>query len=176
MNPMRIDPVKQPEAYIEDLLGKLGNQDPLLVMADTPVELAARLADVDDDRAAERPEAKSWSIREIVGHLADTEWVHGYRIRIALTQNEALQPGYDQDLMVDRLEHNERSLADLLDEFKVLRELNLEMYERMKGEPWSRTSIHAERGEESVERFINLLAGHDLRHLDQVDRTLEALA
>jgi len=32
--------------------------------------------------------------------------------------------------------------------------------------------LHAERGEESVERIVLMMAGHDINHLEQVERLL----
>lgn len=173
---MGADPVTEFEAYRDELLGLLGDQDPLLVLRDTSAELVARLKDLADTDAARRPEPDAWSVKEIVGHLGDTEWVYGYRVRLMLTHERPGMPGYDQDLMVAGLEHNDRSLGELLDEFEALRRLNLALYDRTRGEAWKRVGVHQERGEESVELNVRLLAGHDLRHLRQVDRTLNALA
>lgn len=169
---MGADPVTEFAAYRDELLGMLGDQDPLLVLRDTAAELAARLDALSEEDASRRPEPDAWSVREVIGHLADTEWVYGYRIRLMLTHDRPGIPGYDQDLMVDGLEHNERPLDELLDEFELLRERNLELYERTRGDAWTRVGVHSERGEESVDLSIRLLAGHDLRHLRQVDRTL----
>lgn len=172
---MGADPVAEFEAYREELLAMLGDQDPLLVLRDTAAELVARLTGLSDEYAARRPEPDAWSVKEIVGHLADTEWVYGYRIRLMLSHERPGMPGYDQDLMVKGLAHNHDSLLRLLDEFEALRERNLALYSRTRGEAWRRVGVHSERGEESVELSISLLAGHDLRHLKQVDRTLSAV-
>ena len=172
---MGADPVTEFEAYRQELLAMLGDQDPLLVLRDTPAELAARLEGLSDVDSARRPGPGAWSVKEVVGHLADTEWVYGYRVRLMLSHERPDMPGYDQDLMVAGLEHNDRPLAGLLDEFEALRRRNLELYGRIEGEAWKRVGVHEERGEESVELNIRLLAGHDLLHLRQVDRTLGAV-
>ncbi len=172
---MGADPVAEFEAYRDELLNLLGGQDPLVVLQDTPAKLDARFSGIADDLAAERPRPGAWSVKEIVGHLADTEWVFGYRIRVVLTHDSPPIPGYDQDLMVAGLEHNNRVLYELQGEFRVLRERNLDLYRRTEGQAWQRVGIHSERGAESVELNLRLLAGHDLRHLDQIERTIEAM-
>ena len=172
---MGADPVAEFEQYRNELLGLLGSQDPLIVLEDTPAELAARFTGLDEAQASKRPGEGAWSVNEIVGHLADTEWVFGYRVRVMLTHDSPPIPGYDQDLMVAGLAHHERPLPALVEEFQTLRRLNLALYRRTRGEAWEREGVHAERGRESVDLSIRLLAGHDLRHLSQIERTLAAL-
>lgn len=170
------DPVTEFEAYREELLELLGDRDPLQVLAETPGRLADRLGDLPDEVAGRRPGANAWSVKEVVGHLCDTEWVYGYRVRVILTHDEPAIPGYDQDLAVKGLAHNERPLGELLDEFRTLRAMNLGLYRRSQGPSWERVGMHAERGAESVELNIRLLAGHDFRHERQIERTLSETA
>jgi hypothetical protein len=170
------DPVTEFEAYRDELLERLGDGDPLERLAATPGDLAERLAGLDEPTAAQRPGEGAWSVKEVVGHLGDTEWVYGYRMRMMLTHDRPGIPGYDQDTMVAGLDHNARALEELLDEQRRLREWNVALYRRSRGPAWERVGMHAERGPESVDLSIRLLAGHDLRHLDQIDRTLKIVA
>ena len=111
-------------------------------------------------------------MKEILGHLGDSEWVYGYRLRMMLTHEKPAIAGYDQDVMVTGMAHNERPISMLLEEFRRLRGLNVDLYLRTRGPEWERVGRHSERGEESVALSISLLAGHDLRHTDQIERTL----
>lgn len=170
------DPVKEFEAYRRELLDLLDDQDPLEVLARTPGRLAERVGDLADDAAGRRPRPDAWSVKEVLGHLCDTEWVYGYRIRVILSHDRPPIPGYDQDLAVKGLAHNQRSLPELLSELRALRGLNLALYRRSQGAAWDRVGLHAERGEESVELNVRLLAGHDLRHERQIERTLAEMS
>ncbi len=172
---MGADPVKEFEAYRQELLDLLGDEDPLDVLARTPRRIEERLRGLGEDRLALSPEEGVWSVKEVVGHLTDTEWVYGYRLRLMISHDRPRMPGYDQDVMVAGLRHNERPLSMLTEELRRLRGLNLDFYRRTRGPEWDRVGLHAERGEESVELTVRLLAGHDLRHLDQLERILEAL-
>jgi len=53
-----------------------------------------------------------------------------------------------------------------------LRETNLTLYKMLSPEQWKHYGLHAERGEESIERMVQMLAGHDINHLEQVERLL----
>jgi hypothetical protein len=39
-------------------------------------------------------------------------------------------------------------------------------------EQWKHYGMHAERGQESIEQIVRLLAGHDINHLQQIERIL----
>ncbi len=172
---MGADPVKEPEAYRKELLDLLGDRDPVDVLAHTPARIERRLKGIDKALLAKRPRAKVWSVKEVLGHLGDTEWVYGYRVRMILSHDTPAIAGYDQDLMVGGMAHNKRPLSMLLEELRRMRGLNVDLYMRTRGPAWKRFGRHSERGEESVELNVRLLAGHDLRHMDQIDRILAAV-
>jgi hypothetical protein len=170
------DPVAEFEAYREELLELLGEDDPLDVLARTPRLIEERISAVDETLLARRPQEGVWSVKEIVGHLADSEWVYGYRMRMMLSHDAPEIAGYDQDVMVAGMGHNDRPLSMLLEELRRTRGLNLDLYRRTRGPAWERYGLHAERGEESVELSVRLLAGHDRRHMAQIERTLAAVS
>jgi hypothetical protein len=173
---MGADPVKEFEAYRDALLALLGQRDPLDVLPRTPAELEERLAGIDEEVVQARPRTGAWSVKEVLGHLGDTEWVYGYRIRMMLSHDAPEIAGYDQDVMVAGMGHNERPLSMLLEELRRLRGLNLDLYLRSRGPAWERYGVHSERGEESVGLSLALLAGHDLRHIDQIERILATVS
>ncbi len=111
--------------------------------------------------------------RSMCWHTHLRGWkVYGYRVRMMLSHDQPPIPGYDQDVMVAGMAHNERPITMLLEELRRMRGLNIDLYLRSRGRAWERFGIHGERGEESVGLTIRLLAGHDVRHYDQIERTL----
>lgn len=172
---MPADPVKEFEAYRQELIDRLGERDPLDVLSQTPARIDVLLSRRDEALLERRPREGAWSVKEVLGHLGDTEWVYGYRMRLMLSHDTPEIAGYDQDLMVAGLDHNERPLSMLMEEYRRLRGLNVDLYLRTRGPAWERVGRHSERGDESVGLSVRLLAGHDLRHLDQMERTLTAV-
>ncbi len=170
-----VDPVREFEAYRQELLAMLGDRDPVDVLAHTPAEIETRLRGLEEVVLCRRPYEGAWSVKEILGHLGDTEWVYGYRLRMMLSHDGPQIQGYDQDLMVAGMAHNERPISMLIEEFRRLRGLNVDLYLRTRGQSWKRIGRHSERGDESVELTVGLLGGHDLRHLSQIERTLAAV-
>ena len=111
----------------------------------------------------------------MIGHLTDSEWVDGYRLRLILGENAPAILGTKQDLWVSALRHNERDPSELVEIFRTLRHLNLAVWRRTPPEDFERISLHNERGSESLGVMLRLLAGHDLSHLAQITRYIEAI-
>ena len=156
--------------YIQSLLDALGARDPLTVMAATPAAVKDAVAGLDHARLT-RPEAPGkWSILDVVQHLADSELVCGYRVRMIVSHPTPPIQGFDQDLWARELEYDKRDLGEALEEFRTLRESNVRLLRLLSSQKRERFGIHSERGEESVAKMMGLYAGHDLIHLKQIER------
>lgn len=162
-------------AYVEAVLGLLGEQDPLAVLRDTGDRLEAACRDQPPARLRAREAPGKWSVAQVLRHLADSELVWGWRLRMVLAQDRPAITGYDQDLWAERLGYRDADPEESLELFRVLRRAHLVLLDRATREDLVRAGIHAERGEETVAHMIRLYAGHDILHLNQVDRILRAI-
>ncbi|HWM93887.1 MAG TPA: DinB family protein [Thermoanaerobaculia bacterium] len=169
------DAVTQVDAYVAALLEALGSRDPLELLAETPATLRKAVAGLtpEQDGTPERP--GKWSVRQVVQHLADSELVGGFRFRMVLAHESPELPGYDQDLWAERLAYQDTDLATALDDFEMLRRLNLRLLRRATPEDMRRVMRHAERGDERLDHMVRLYAGHDVVHLRQIARILQAI-
>jgi hypothetical protein len=166
------DPVSDPAEYQRFLLGLLGDDDPAEVQAATPANIRALAAEA-GDRLRKRPTPDEWSALECIGHIVDGELVSSGRYRWILAHDEPPLVGYDQDLWVTRLHHNEDDVAKLLSLFEGLRRANLDLWSRTPVNERGRVGIHTERGPESYELTFRLIAGHDRNHLAQARAALD---
>ncbi len=80
---------------------------------------------------------------------------------------------YDQDLWETLGEYSARDAEQSLQLFRLLREANLRMLERLSPEQWQCYGIHAERGRMSVSDLARQVAGHDLNHIEQIRKVAE---
>ena len=90
-------------AYIEALLGLLGPSDPLEVLEKTPAALRTSREGLSEREVAMAEAPGKWSVRHVLRHMADSEVVWGWRLRLVLAQDRPVLTGYDQDLWADRL-------------------------------------------------------------------------
>ena len=165
---------EQAAEYIAAILGLLGDRDPLDVLQATESALRQRVSAVSLQQLA-RPEAPGkWSVRHVLQHLADSEAVWSFRLRMVLSQDRPTLTGYDQDAFAERLGYDEVDPDLALDTFRVLRRDNLRLLRRASPADLQRVGLHAERGEESVAHMMKLYAGHDILHLNQIERILKA--
>jgi hypothetical protein len=123
-------------------------------------------------RRAEKP--GKWSIIQVLNHLADTEMVYGYRIRMIVTHDEPPIQAYDQDLWAKHLRSNEGNASEILEELRKMRGRNVRLVKALRPDELERIGHHQERGPESVTRVMQMIAGHDRVHLRQIERIKRA--
>ena len=160
----------QAVAYSAAVIELLGDRDPLDVLRRTADQLDESLRGLTPDEMR-RPEAPGkWSIGQVLRHLADSEIVWAWRLRLVLAQDRPTLTGYDQDGWAERLRYEGADPATSLREFRTVREGNLRLLEGLASEDLQRVGIHAERGAQTLAHMIMLCAGHDVLHLQQIDR------
>lgn len=163
-------------AYVSAILDLLGDRDPMAVLEATPSAIEEIVKGLTDEQLL-RPEAPGkWSLLEVLHHLADSELVWAYRLRMVMAHDRPTLGGYDQDQWAQRLGYRNAALDDLLELFRVVRAANLRLLRAATPDDLKRVAVHAERGDESLEQMIRLDAGHDLVHLRQIERVRQAVS
>ncbi|MBE2280587.1 MAG: DinB family protein [Ignavibacteriaceae bacterium] len=104
-----------------------------------------------------------WSIKQLLGHINDTERIMGYRaLSIARGEEQSL-PGFDQDKYVVTGQFEKRKLSNLISEFEALREANLLLFETFSEEEINKTGM-ANNYFISVNALLHIIAGHVAHH------------
>jgi hypothetical protein len=105
-----------------------------------------------------------WTVKEVLGHVIDTERIMAYRA-LAFARNERQSlPGFEQDDYVAESNFNKRSLVDLINEFKTLRESNIILFKSFNEEILIRRGTASE-SEVTVLALIYIIAGHEKHHM-----------
>lgn len=165
------DATKEPAAYVEALLSVLGDRDPLAVLELTAARVGAIAGGLPDGELDHAPAPGEWSARDVLGHLLDVEVVYGFRMRLTLTENGASYPGYDEKRWAAL---PKPGFAPMLDTFAALRRVNLHLLRTIPSAEWSRVGHHGEQGLDPFDVQVRKLAGHDLSHLEQLERAARA--
>lgn len=153
---------------------RLGDANPIEALRRTGPRLARVAERHELDLLRRRPFKGKWTPCEILGHFVDHEIATASRIQTLRFDAVAWLNSYDQEARVEIQRHNERDPAEFIRRFEFLRRLNLEQYESLTGEEWTRHKPHT-RGEGaiSLEHLVRRHANHDLHHLDQLARYIE---
>jgi len=105
-----------------------------------------------------------WSLREVVGHMIDTERIFAYRVLRIARADETPLPGFDQDPYIAAGRFDERAWTSLLDEFEAVRRSNLFLFEGLDAEAWGRRGVSS--GSPITARGLGfVIAGHELHHM-----------
>jgi len=104
-----------------------------------------------------------WTVKEVLGHVCDTERIFAYRaLRIARGDQTPL-PGFEQDDYVRGGNFAERTLADLAEEFGLVRAASIAFFRSLQKDAWQRRGV-ANKNEVSVRALAFIVAGHELHH------------
>jgi uncharacterized damage-inducible protein DinB len=126
------------------------------------VELFAPLSDA--AVAGRRYAPEKWTIKEVLGHLVDDERIFAYRLlRISRGDHTPL-PGFDEKLFAANGGAEARPLAQLLEEYRAVREATLLLLRGLPADAWARRG-EVNGYEASVRGLAFHIAGHELRHL-----------
>jgi hypothetical protein len=161
-----------PQQYVARILGLIVGHEPMKVQRSTADKLGKLVRGVPRKKLDRRPAPGKWSVTEILAHLAETEWVVGWRLRSILSSNGAPIQAFDQDAWAQTSNYAKQEPKKSVALFRILREANLALLKSIPKEKWEYYGMHQERGQESVARIFQLIAGHDLNHLSQVQRIL----
>jgi hypothetical protein len=159
-------------AYRERLLKLLGTQEPLASLERTARRVRDVAARLGPGGLSHRWAPDKWSGAQILAHLTDAELAVGFRIRQILSEDSHRIQTLDQDKWAARYEGVDPELA--LRAFSTFREWNLALLRQLGPADLAREAYHPDRGAETLQTIVLLLAGHDLNHLQQLESLLEA--
>lgn len=147
-----------------EYVARVGDLDPIVLARGQIARLEAGLAGLSENRARYRYAPDKWSIKEVIGHVGDTERVFAYRLlRVARGDTTPL-PGFDQDAYVETGAFDERALSDLLEELKAVRSATLRLIESISPDIWGRTAP-VSGALTSAKALLYMIAGHMEHHL-----------
>ena len=158
-----------PQQYTQRIVGNVEGKQPLEVQAATAKKIGRLIKGLSTAKLRKRPAPDTWSVNEILAHLAEAEIAGSFRIRLILGSPGTPVAAFDQDAWVVSGHYDKRNPQKSLEQFRALRQANLELLKSLTSEQWKHHGIHAERGKETIEHIVRMFAGHDLNHLRQIE-------
>ena len=138
--------------------------DNVLPMLDAqPAELSAMFLPVAEDKGLFAYAEGKWTIKELISHIIDGERMFAYRILRISRGDETPIEGFEQDGYIENSNANNRSFAELLREFGLLRQANMIMLNNLSPEASARMGTASEKPV-SARALAYIMAGHVQHH------------
>ena len=151
-------------AFYASYIARVPELDLINVLEVQPAELRAMTDNIDPEEELYRYAPDKWSIRQVFGHLIDTERIMGYRaFRIGRGDATPL-PGFDEKIYVAQADSEDRTVKELAHEFAAVRHANLWTIRRWTPDAWSRAGT-ANSHPVSARAIAYILAGHVRHHV-----------
>jgi len=149
-------------AWGETYIGKVDG-DILEILEDQAFSIPALFESNKEKENFAYAEGK-WTLKEMLGHLIDSERIFVYRMTCFARNEKQHLPGFEEDDYVANARFNERNYEDMIEEFSVLRKANLYFFKSLNEEELNRKGIASER-EINVKSILFIIAGHIIHHV-----------
>ncbi|QJC53925.1 DinB family protein [Paenibacillus albicereus] len=159
----RPDPATVP-AYEVPYLARVPQGDLVKLLAEQRERTLARLGALSEEQADHRYAPEKWSVRQIVGHLADTERILGFRLLSIARGEKAPLPGFEEDAYVAAAPFESWTLPQALADYAAVREATLSLLRGLAPGDWERAGT-ANGIPHTALLVACVIAGHELHHL-----------
>jgi hypothetical protein len=149
--------------YYEKYLALVPEDDILPALESQLADTLAVLRAVPEAQGNVRHPPYTWSIKEVVGHLADSEQIFGYRALRFARGDETPLPGFDENVYARAAEFDRAPLKDLVNRFEALRRANLIVFRSLSEAAWSRGG-KANDAPVTVRALAYIIVGHARHH------------
>jgi hypothetical protein len=152
-------------AYYEKYVSLVPDGDIVELLEQQLEKTLALLGGLSEEKGNYRYAPDKWSVKELVGHISDTERIFAYRLlRFARNDKNALA-GFEQDGYIENANFDSCRLSDLVREFEYIRKSSIALLYHLPEDAWMRSG-NASDNEVTVRALAYILAGHELHHLN----------
>jgi hypothetical protein len=154
-------------AYYDGYIKLVPTGELLPILKESLTETITLFESISDSDATFRYAPTKWSIKEVLGHMTDTERVMSYRLlRIGRGDDTPLS-GFDENLYVKGSSFHELPLKSILDDYIATRNATITLVNNIPEEAWSRKGI-ANDCEITARAIAYIIAGHECHHREIV--------
>ncbi|HEV7698592.1 MAG TPA: DinB family protein [Pyrinomonadaceae bacterium] len=164
--------MKRPEQnehdpYYNGYISQIAEGDDLFEVMDAqPAGLRSLIAALPEEKGTYSYADGKWTVKELLSHIIDGERMFAYRILRISRGDETPIEGFDQDPYIAHSHANDRSFAELMEEFDLVRRANMLMFRNMTDEDAARIGTANEK-QISARAIAYIMAGH-VRHHENI--------
>jgi hypothetical protein len=154
--------------FYENYVSLVPEGDLLQLMSQQIKETTDLLRNITDAQGEYRYAPGKWSLKEVIGHMSDTERVMSYRLLRFARGDQTPLMGFEQDTYVNEAAFELHSVQDLLEELTAVRQATLYLLHGLTDEAWMRAG-KASNKDVTVRGLAYIIAGHELHHRKIID-------
>lgn len=161
----------EPTEYAEFYAGyvnRVPDGDILTLLSSELDRTSSLLRGLTPEQASHRYADEKWSVKEVVGHVIDAERMFGYRAHCFARCDPAHLPGFDQMDYAASSNADRRSMEDLVDELRAVRQSHVALFRGLDGAMWSHRGIGSDC-EFTVLALAYIIVGHELHHRSVIE-------
>lgn len=151
-------------AFYANYIGAVGDANVLDVLTKSRKSTKSILSKLSEQKGNHRYADDKWSIKELIGHLIDTERIMTFRALQFYRKDKNELAGFDQDAYVEAADFSDRSLAEVTKEFDTVRAATLALFTSFKKENLGRAGM-ASGYLMTVKALMYVVAGHEIHHI-----------
>ncbi|HMI31350.1 MAG TPA: DinB family protein [Candidatus Limnocylindrales bacterium] len=149
--------------YYGKYIALVPGEDAMPALRDQIAETTRLLGPLDESKALHRYAPGKWSVKEVVGHLSDTERVFAYRaLRMGRGDTTPLA-GFDETAYTPAGRFDARPLGDIIHEYESVRAATVALFRGLDEEALLRRGTANDK-KVSVRALAWIVAGHELHH------------
>lgn len=151
-------------AYAEPYVSQIPDEADVMQLLEESQTITYNLfSNMDEATASHAYAPGKWTLKQVLGHMIDTERVFAFRA-FSFSREHTVLPGFDQDVYVNNTDFNSRTIQSLAAEFRTVRESTLYLFGNFSKEQLIRQGI-ASGSPVTVRALVYITAGHELYHL-----------
>lgn len=151
-------------AYYENYISLVPDGELTDILATQIQESMTLLSNLDETQANFRYAENKWTVKEVIGHITDTERVMSYRLMRIARGDKTPLAGYDDEQYVQQGSFHVRSMQDLLEELKAVRYSTICLIKGLNEEAILRKGV-ASNLDISARALAYIIAGHERHHI-----------
>ncbi len=134
------------------------------ILEEQKKDLILQLKNVSEEQGAFRYLPDKWSVKEVIGHMIDTERIMAYRL-LCIARGETVSlPGFDEKQYASQAAFNQQTIEELLEHFSVVRQSTVLLLKSLDPESWLKKGS-ANGSNMTVRALAFIIAGHERHHL-----------
>ena len=148
------------EGYIKDVIGN----DPFRNLENQYQEIQSILQSLPEEEANFAYAEGKWTVKEVLGHMIDTERIMDYRALCISRKDKQSLPGFEQDDYVQEANFKERTITNLLEDYRIVRKSTISLFKNFTENMLNQRGVANDK-EVTVLALLYIITGHEMHHL-----------